>query len=96
MNPDRRPSQRSRAFILKLRDFPPVTGMTPHAYILHKKIERAMGLPGADMRVTDVAQACGFSTSQYFATVFKRMTGVSPNDVLRKRGIALPTNTDGQ
>jgi AraC-like DNA-binding protein len=79
------------------RIFHSVTGMTPHAYILHKKIERAMGLLlEADMRVTDVAQACGFSTSQYFATVFKRMTGVSPNDVLRKRGIALPTNTDGQ
>jgi AraC-like DNA-binding protein len=79
------------------RIFHSVTGMTPHAYILHKKIERAMDLLlEADMRITDVAQACGFSTSQYFATVFKRMTGVSPNDVLRKRGIALPVDTDGQ
>jgi len=46
--------------------------------------------------VTGVAQECGFASSQYFATAFKRMTGVTPNDVLHKRGIALPADTDGQ
>jgi len=79
------------------RIFHSVTGMTPHAYILHKKIDRAMNLlMEGGKSVTEVAQECGFVSSQYFATAFKRMTGVSPNDVLRKRGITVPADTDGQ
>ncbi|HON48942.1 MAG TPA: helix-turn-helix transcriptional regulator, partial [Kiritimatiellia bacterium] len=65
--------------------------------ILHKKIDRAMNLLLEGKKsVTGVAQECGFASSQYFATAFKRMTGVTPNDVLHKRGIALPADTDGQ
>jgi AraC-like DNA-binding protein len=79
------------------RVFRNVTGTTPHAYILHKRIDRAMSLLAEGRgSVTDIAVECGFPSSQYFATVFKRMTGVTPNDFVRKRGISAPADTDGQ
>jgi AraC-like DNA-binding protein len=42
--------------------------------------------------VTDIALDCGFTTSQYFATVFRRQMGRSPRsyrtEVLAARGRA--------
>ncbi|MBM3890692.1 MAG: helix-turn-helix domain-containing protein [Verrucomicrobia bacterium] len=50
------------------------------------------GYPGRPMprekpatSVTDTAYACGFSSSQYFATVFRRQFGCRPGDY-RARG----------
>lgn len=38
-------------------------------------------LPANQMRIRQaIAFECGFSSSQYFATVFKRIVGVTPND----------------
>jgi len=34
----------------------------------------------ADMRVLDVAVACGFKTQQHFARVFRRMCGGIPTE----------------
>lgn len=77
--------------------FKEVTGISPHAYLLRKRVERAQALLGANRgTVTDIALACGFPSSQYFATVFKRVTGLSPNDVLRNRVSPLPCDEDGQ
>ncbi|MFA7174577.1 MAG: AraC family transcriptional regulator [Kiritimatiellia bacterium] len=79
------------------RVFKEVAGMTPHAYVLRKRIDRAQELlrTGNDT-VTEIAFACGFSSSQYFATVFKRITGMTPNDVLRNRTVSLSPDIDGQ
>ena len=55
-------------------------GMPPVDYVMRKKIERAQALLlGGDHTVTNVAFSLGFSTSQYFATVFKRYTGQTPS-----------------
>jgi AraC family transcriptional regulator len=35
-------------------------------------------LRDAEMRVLDVAVACGFKTQQHFARVFRRICGASP------------------
>lgn len=54
-------------------------GLPPKEFVLRCKIEaaaRRLALPGA--RVTAVAHALGFSSSQYFATVFRRYLGRSP------------------
>lgn len=55
-------------------------GMSPADYVMRKKIERAQALLlGGDHTVTNVAMSLGFSTTQYFATVFKRYTGQTPS-----------------
>jgi AraC-like DNA-binding protein len=79
------------------RVFKEVAGIPPHAYILRKRIDRAQNLlRKGECSVTDIAFECGFPSSQYFATVFKRVTGLTPNDVLRNRVMPLPPDADGQ
>lgn len=61
------------------------TGFSPQDYILRKRVDQAIEMlrrPGA--RVTDVGFETGFSSSQYFATVFKRYTRRSPKSYLIK------------
>lgn len=53
-------------------------GVPPAEYWLRKKIERATELLPT-RRVTEVAHALGFSSSQYFATAFKRYTLANPS-----------------
>ena len=63
----------------KLR-FREEVGLPPAEYMLHRKIIAAkarLNKPGAN--ITDVAYSLGFSSSQYFATVFKRYQLISPS-----------------
>jgi AraC-like DNA-binding protein len=53
-------------------------GVPPAEFWLRKKIEKAITWLKS-RNVTIVAHALGFSSSQYFATVFKRYTLVSPS-----------------
>ena len=53
-------------------------GVPPAEFWLRKKIERAIVLLKS-RSVTEVAYELGFSSSQYFATVFKRYTLVNPS-----------------
>lgn len=57
------------------------TGFTPHEYILRQKMEEARRqLAESENDVTRIALDLGFSSSQYFATVFKKFTGLSPQE----------------
>ena len=63
------PSRLSECF---MRD----TGMSPHQYLLHARIGMAKEmLRHSDVSVTTLAHDLGFSSSQHFATTFKRITG---------------------
>lgn len=54
-------------------------GVPPGEHILREKIAAACALlPRPDTTVTSVAHDLGFSSSQYFATVFRRFTGKTP------------------
>jgi AraC-like DNA-binding protein len=53
-------------------------GVPPAEFWLRKKMERAIVLLKS-RSVTEVAYELGFSSSQYFATVFKRYTLVNPS-----------------
>jgi AraC-like DNA-binding protein/quercetin dioxygenase-like cupin family protein len=55
-------------------------GVPPAEYWLRQKIERASSLL-QEASVTEVAYRLGFSSSQYFATVFKRYTLATPSQV---------------
>ena len=62
-------------------NFVKATGIPPREYILRRKIESAKNeLWSSDRTVTEIAYEYGFSSSQYFATVFKRFCYMSPLD----------------
>lgn len=57
------------------------TGYTLHEYLVHRRVEEAeRHLAGTDEDITDIAHNLGFSSSQYFATVFRRETGMTPGE----------------
>ena len=57
------------------------TGQSPHQFVLHRRVERAKELlRAAEMRVLDVAVACGFKSQQHFARVFRKVCGASPTE----------------
>ena len=56
------------------------TGLTPNHYLQRLRIEQAQEqLKATTKSVTEIAHATGFSSAQYFSTVFIRYTGMSPS-----------------
>ena len=63
------------------RMFRKSTGETPHQFVLRQRVERAKAmLRASDVRILDVAVACGFRTQQHFAQVFRDVCRVSPTE----------------
>jgi AraC family transcriptional regulator len=61
------------------------TGETPHQFVLRCRVERAKTMLRApELRVLDVAVACGFKTQQHFARVFRGHCGSSPTAYRRQ------------
>lgn len=60
-------------------------GMPPAEYLARLRVVRAQDLlRTGGQNITNIAHDLGFSSSQYFATVFRRFTGQSPSRLLRK------------
>ncbi len=59
-----------------------ITNGSPMDYLNALRIKRARELLRAepDRSITDIAALCGFDTSQYFATRFRREVGLSPRE----------------
>ncbi len=56
------------------------TGLSAADWISRERIERAKDLLGnSELSVTEIAHELGFSSSQYFATSFRKQTGVPPS-----------------
>ena len=54
-------------------------GITPHAYVNVRRIDRALTLIlGEDERVSDVADAMGFASPAHFVNAFRKQLGVTP------------------
>jgi len=67
------------------RAFRRITGRSPIAYVLQLRLQRAAELLcSTEHRITDIALACGFSDSNYFARQFRVAMGMSARDY-RKR-----------
>ncbi len=66
------------------------TNITPVRYLQMLRLDaaRRMLVESPDLPVTAVAYDCGFSSSQYFATCFKKRFGISPLDVRRQPMVA--------
>lgn len=67
------------------RSFKVTTGWQLHKYIAELRIATAREMLGkGDCSCETVAAKLGFSSPGYFATVFRRVTGVRPSDFRRK------------
>lgn len=68
------------------RQFKMFTGFGVNEYIATVRVKNAEKLLATTtLPVTEVAQNCGFNSSSYFAAVFKKVRGISPGEVRRKR-----------
>ena len=59
------------------------TGLPPHAYQMHIRVERARGLLQRGISVTRAAASVGFADQSHFGRCFKRIMRVTPNDYAR-------------
>ncbi|WP_404331692.1 helix-turn-helix transcriptional regulator [Mesobacillus maritimus] len=67
------------------RKFKEETGKTPIEYIHHKRIEAAkLYLYRGNQTITDIAFLVGFNDVNYFTRVFKKITGVTPTQYMKK------------
>ena len=62
------------------RMFKRSTGLSPHQYVVRRRIERAKELlTNTDLPVGVVARRVGFASSSHFAQQFGRIVGVAPS-----------------
>ena len=62
-----------------INQFKSYTGFSPMDYLNREKLQRAkLMLADQDRSITDIAMELDFSTTQYFATMFKKYTGMTP------------------
>jgi AraC family L-rhamnose operon regulatory protein RhaS len=64
-----------------------LTNLTPMRYLMMKRIEmsKEILIKNKFITVSEVAFACGFSTSQYFSTVFKKQEKCTPLEYRQKK-----------
>lgn len=60
------------------RQFQRLFQLTPRAWILSLRLERAMTLLAEDGTVADIAAQCGFTDHSAFSRAFRRHVGLSP------------------
>lgn len=69
--------QRTRFANLVLKQ----TAFSPMAYLMRLRVDKArILLRRIDLSITEIAMDCGFSSSQYFANVFRKCMGLSPTE----------------
>jgi AraC-like DNA-binding protein len=78
--------QRSQAHFS--RAFKRTFGVSPHLYILRRRIEKACHLMlMSDDSLSDIALACGMSDQPHLCKIFRQMTGRTPASWRRERRV---------
>ena len=63
------------------RSFKEAVGLTPHKYVLERRIAAGMRLlRDSDAQVAQIAHDVGFSTASHFSVSFSRMVGKTPRE----------------
>lgn len=71
------------------------TGDSLRSYINQRKIEKAKKLLEQGKSVTETAMTLGFSSSDYFSTVFRRYTNIPPTRWISLRQVIPPNSSTG-
>ena len=61
-----------------IRVFRKATGMTPHNWLIDRRVHMACNLLRAGLSATHVAAQCGFSDQSHLTRVFKSRLGITP------------------
>ena len=70
-----------------VRAFKQSTALTPHHYVLSRRVERAKELlAGSHLTVAQVASRCGFASQSRFTAAFRRLTRAAPGAWRRALG----------
>lgn len=69
-----------------LRGFARATGLTPHAYLMQRRIHRARQLIGRGVRLADAAADSGFSDQSHMTRLFVRSFGMAPGTYAKAVG----------
>jgi AraC-like DNA-binding protein len=67
-----------------LRRFKSDFGVTPHAFLLRLRVERARDRLARGGDLAEVAQDLGFADQPHFTRVFKKIVGITPGDYARR------------
>lgn len=68
------------------RAFRQSTGLAPHQWLIHQRVERAKAMLGSgEHGLADIALACGFADQSHFTATFRRTTGMTPGAWRRER-----------
>jgi AraC family transcriptional regulator len=68
-----------------LRAFRRATGLTPHAYVTARRMERALRmLRTTDHPVLQIASRLGYANPAHFRRAFRQAFGVAPGEVKRR------------
>lgn len=61
-----------------VRGFAKFTGLTPHAYIVQRRLDAARAMIAADDTLANAAAACGFADQSHFNRMFVQRYGMTP------------------
>ncbi|WP_448954330.1 AraC family transcriptional regulator [Labrys neptuniae] len=70
-----------------VRGFAKATGMTPHAYLMQRRLQGARRHIAAGIPLAEAAAASGFADQSHMTRLFVRTYGISPGAYAAARGI---------